>query len=50
MPRKKNVETKVIQALRKEHLKTGSSLSFDEWLYLQGVVSVIYEEMDANGE
>ena len=31
MPRKKNVETKVMQALRKEHLKSCSSLSFDEW-------------------
>ena len=31
MPRKKNVETKVMQGLRKEHLKSGSSLSFEEW-------------------
>jgi len=32
MPRKKNVETKVMQALRKEWLKSGSSLSFEEWI------------------
>ena len=32
MPRKKNVETNIMQALRKEHLKSGSSLSFQEWI------------------